>query len=1135
MSTVKERSAERRPGKEIIAFLMLAAFFGILFASLPDERASAGIAVDPVTDDVQAAAETADQPMLDFALNLRSASEYSLFAKTGVAERGVAAVTGKRADVLGQGPGGRVGKELSNSIAALRQLPCLHLAAPALTGKTFTAGVYCIKAAELNGSMTVDAEGNGAATFVFLVDGSLNAGEGSAVEMRNGARSGNVFFVAADAAVGSGVELAGAVLASGNVMLGEHASVTERVLALGKVELGHGSAILGGSQGTMRICVDQQLPVSEPNSISNRIFHFVVTGASGPGTAADPVRVAVGQCSKNFSVAGGAQTVTQLNSGTTSGGGTFSGNFELVSVENATPESSSSLGLVNLATRTASVNLATGTSQQLLSLRFTNRRAVTGFIEICKRRAEGPGEFNQRGTSGLSGGDADVQGFFQFTIEDVYSVSQQNPDVRTLQVFTLPPGFCTGPIAITKGDPAPFDIGQLVTTVKVSELPRAGTYFESAEVQPAGRRNGPDVRGSIVSVTNSGADNIIAAPGGGYLEVLVSASATAVDETLITFANRSNPGRLKVCKIAGPGIPVNTYFRFTVTGWGATNAAHPQMATYGPVTRSVDVRAGDPAQGGVCEFVPGFGASPGYDQFQTFVNGTPIHIVENGVSPINTIAQNPGELRVAQIRVFGSTFATTAISGYSPNPDLSPASGRTGRATVVSRASVAEAEFSGFRFNPGFLKVCSRAIAPYVVGNEYAYTITAQSPQIGGPNPGPMYPPFFAAVTISAGAVGSAEGNCSFVNTSSLPGGFLNQGSTVTIALSPSGSASNITCPTCGPGGSTTNLQTRQIVLSGPNGIVAGINSVIFTVGPNEPECRAAARREAGKHEAERPALSCRPNRIDFDGDFKSDPSVYSPTTGNWQIYLSSEPGGTVVSRSFGQSGDLPVPANYDRDFKTDLAVWRPGDGRWYIQKSTGYFEYHQWGEAGDIPQTGDYDGDGSSDLIIFRPSSSTWYIRSIETGQITVIPFGAAGDEPVAADYDHDGRTDLAVFRSGTWYTLESTRGFRITPFGQAGDVPVPADYDGDAASDLAVFRGGTWYTLSSTAYTVRQLGEATDIPVPADYDGDGKFDLAVYRPSTGQWFIRRSALSESVPPIEMGGPGYLPLQAPMRYFLQQ
>jgi hypothetical protein len=118
-------------------------------------------------------------------------------------------------------------------------------------------------------------------------------------------------------------------------------------------------------------------------------------------------------------------------------------------------------------------------------------------------------------------------------------------------------------------------------------------------------------------------------------------------------------------------------------------------------------------------------------------------------------------------------------------------------------------------------------------------------------------------------------------------------------------------------------------------------------------------------------------------------------------------------------------------------------------------------------------------------------------------------------------------VFRNGTWYTLESTRGFRITQFGQTSDIPVPGDYDGDGAADHAVFRNGTWYMLSATSYTVKQHGQASDIPVPADYDGDGKYDLAVFRPSAGRWYIKKSSLDFDIP-IELGTVGDIAIPSP-------
>src|SRR5687768_10537734 len=227
----------------------------------------------------------------------------------------------------------------------------------------------------------------------------------------------------------------------------------------------------------------------------------------------------------------------------------------------------------------------------------------------------------------------------------------------------------------------------MVTTATVSMLPRAGAYLESFNVTPPERQNGPDVRGTIIGVNSAGDDVVIPAPGGGHVDVIYPASTSTDSRTVVLSRARSNPSRVKICKIAGPGIPINTYFRFTVTGMGTLNAAHPASADYGQVTRTVDVRAGLPEQGGTCEFVPGFGfPAPGWTPHQTFVNGTPVTIVEEGISPVNTVAQHPGQLRTAGIRTFGSSFASADVAGFSPNPDLSPVIGRLSRAVVVARA-----------------------------------------------------------------------------------------------------------------------------------------------------------------------------------------------------------------------------------------------------------------------------------------------------------------------------------------------------------------------------------------------------------------------------------------------------------------
>ena len=244
---------------------------------------------------------------------------------------------------------------------------------------------------------------------------------------------------------------------------------------------------------------------------------------------------------------------------------------------------------------------------------------------------------------------------------------------------------------------------------------------------------------------------------------------------------------------------------------------------------------------------------------------------------------------------------------------------------------------------------------------------------------------------------------------------------------------------------------------------------------------------------------------FDFDGDGKSDISVFRPENGVWYLQQSTN-GFTGIQ--FGLNTDKIVPADYDGDGKTDVAVFR--NGTWYLNRSQLGFTGIQFGAADDIPVPADYDGDGKSDVAVFRPSNGTWYLLQSTAG-FTGIAFGQTEDKPVAADYDGDGKSDVAVFRpsNGTWYIQRSQLGFTGIAFGESTDKPVASDYDGDGKSDVAVFRpsNGVWYLLKSTAgFTGIAFGAASDLPVPADYDGDGKADVAVFRPSNGVWYLQQS-----------------------------
>ena len=265
----------------------------------------------------------------------------------------------------------------------------------------------------------------------------------------------------------------------------------------------------------------------------------------------------------------------------------------------------------------------------------------------------------------------------------------------------------------------------------------------------------------------------------------------------------------------------------------------------------------------------------------------------------------------------------------------------------------------------------------------------------------------------------------------------------------------------------------------------------------------------------------------DFDGDGKTDLSIFRPSNGQWWWTQSGT--GITMAATFGQSTDIITPADFTGDGKVDHGLFRPSTGEWFVLRSEDFTYYAApFGTAGDIPVPGHFDSDGKADIAIFRPSNSTWYINN-SAGGTTIQQFGAAGDVPVAADYDGDGRSDVAIYRpvSGQWWLLRSTAGLIAYQFGSSADRIVPGDYTGDGKADAALWRPSTgeWFILRSENATFYAFGFGAngDLPVPGDYDGDGKLDVSVFRPSSGTWYLNRSSAGVAI--HQFGANGDIPV----------
>lgn len=254
--------------------------------------------------------------------------------------------------------------------------------------------------------------------------------------------------------------------------------------------------------------------------------------------------------------------------------------------------------------------------------------------------------------------------------------------------------------------------------------------------------------------------------------------------------------------------------------------------------------------------------------------------------------------------------------------------------------------------------------------------------------------------------------------------------------------------------------------------------------------------------------------RADFDGDGRTDVSVFRGSSGSW--YLNRSTAGFQVL-NWGVSTDTLVPGDYDGDGTDDVAVFRPdansANPDFYVLNSNGFIVSGvSWGFPGDVPANADYDGDGEYDFAVYRPSDGNWYVLLSSNGGNVIV--NSPGTTPVPGDYDGDGNADRISYTTGTWTGTLSGGGTLNVALGQAGDIAVPGDYDGDGEVDQAVYRpsNGTWFVRQSSNSQVvsTQFGVSTDIPAPGDYDGDGKDDHAIYR--NGQWWINGSTAGVSV-----------------------
>ncbi|MGK0325791.1 MAG: hypothetical protein ACJA1D_001132, partial [Polaribacter sp.] len=190
-------------------------------------------------------------------IDFGSVADFIIFTGTGaVANTGVSTVTGN----VGSDAGAIAGFgtpsvlngviENANTVTAQASLDlaaaCVQLQGLTATitdhsgvfgsvgGETIFPGIYSIAAAvSITGELTLDAQGDPDAMFIFKITGALNSVAGATVLLANGASSDNVFWIAVGAVgLGANTTMIGTAIAyPGAVSLGAGGSIDGRLYA----------------------------------------------------------------------------------------------------------------------------------------------------------------------------------------------------------------------------------------------------------------------------------------------------------------------------------------------------------------------------------------------------------------------------------------------------------------------------------------------------------------------------------------------------------------------------------------------------------------------------------------------------------------------------------------------------------------------------------------------------------------------------------------------------------------------------------------------------------------------------------------------------------------------------------------
>jgi type VI secretion system secreted protein VgrG len=215
-------------------------------------------------------------------VNLGTADAFAVLGGSGVTNTGMSVVFGNLGVSSGgvisgfppgivngtTSPGDAVATQAQNDLTSAYNSAKGQSCGSTLTGQnlgglTLTSGVYCFgSSAFLNGTLTLDAQGDTHAVFLFLIGNSLTTASSSSVVFKNGGYGENVFWqVGSTAALGANSTFAGNILAFDNINLNTGAS-----LQCGRAFSQHGGVTMDTNDVSIDAGVCEGVALPEPGT-----------------------------------------------------------------------------------------------------------------------------------------------------------------------------------------------------------------------------------------------------------------------------------------------------------------------------------------------------------------------------------------------------------------------------------------------------------------------------------------------------------------------------------------------------------------------------------------------------------------------------------------------------------------------------------------------------------------------------------------------------------------------------------------------------------------------------------------------------------------------------------------------------